>query len=62
MQQLETTQPNAAPATIQHIEPSVSAIEQALLALDPDQLTPKDALKMLYELHEQAKSYEEVTL
>ena len=62
LQQLETTQPNAAPATIQHIEPSVSAIEQALLELDPDQLTPKDALKMLYELHEQAKSCEEVTL
>lgn len=62
LQQLETTQPNAAPATIQHIEPSVSAIEQALLELDPDQLTPKDALKMLYELHEQAKSCEEATL
>ncbi|MEO8755353.1 MAG: DNA mismatch repair protein MutS, partial [Casimicrobiaceae bacterium] len=46
-------QPQSAPATAPPLR-IPSAIEQRLAALNPDTLAPRDALQLLYELHQAA--------
>ena len=38
-----------------HVVPAPSPLEQRLAAIDPDQLTPREALQLLYELRQIAR-------
>jgi DNA mismatch repair protein MutS len=42
--------PRGAPATAPQAKPKPSAVEKQLAAIDPDELTPREALQKLYEL------------